>query len=333
MSNLVKRQHYVPRTYLKHFSEQIDKKYIINVLPKSAKTVDKIFTSNIEKIALQKHLYTMPGKTTEQKMAIEKFYSVNLESKYDEMYAILTNPAKVEITDNERDLIISTVVTMFYRTTKWINLHNDLVKRSFEVVYQMCQNTGKDYFKFEEEKIYLKGRSLEQLTKDYNKEQQPMMILTQLEVAMKLITLRLNNFDSITVTKLGEEKDEFITSDNPVSVHNGGIDRLIPFDPTNVMRLPLDNKHTLFLMPEGSKEFKNRIFRNTMKKTVSSMERLTYNYRQSTDSEKFIFGSKSSLTSYLATKELSEKPMSKKDFEKTKDIKYLMEKGKDLGLF
>ena len=47
MADLVKRQHYVPRTYLKHFSVQSGDKYFIDALPTETTETDKIFNSNM----------------------------------------------------------------------------------------------------------------------------------------------------------------------------------------------------------------------------------------------------------------------------------------------
>lgn len=331
MADLVKRQHFVPRTYLKHFGFAKGDEVYINVLPRLEKTSDKIFDSNIKNIALKRHLYTLPGETIEQKMAIEKFYSDELERHYDRIYSILVNPEKNEITPEERELIISTVVTMFYRTTRWISMHNGLMDRVFESMFQLCAQTGKDYFMFEGHKMSIKGKTLKQFTEEHNKEQQPIMVMTQLEVAMKLIAIRIKN-DGIMVSKLGEDDAEFITSDNPVTAANPMTDRIMPFDPKNILRLPLDSKHMLILMPYGEEETLNRIVRNEVKGSVCNMEKLTSNFQQMEMAERFLFGSKKSLEGYLSTKEESERPLTKEEQEKFKGINELIQKGRDLGL-
>jgi hypothetical protein len=326
MADLVKRQHYVPRTYLKHFAEQKGDEYSIHVLPVEATETDKIFNSNIKNVALERHLYTLPGETVEQQMAVEKLYSEHLEAHYDTIYGILTNPNKTEITTEERELIISTVVTMYYRTTKWVNASRDLMGRVFESAFHLCEQKGVDYFTFEGEKISIAGKTLEEFTKEFNKSRQPGMILIQLETAFKLIALRMLN-DSICVNKIEDEKLEFITSDNPVVAKNNNTERFAPFDPTNVLELLIDSKHKLILIPECPPEFRNRIFRRSSTSPFSEIEKLTTNYSQMQNSEKFILGSKSALESYLSTKQESERPI--KDGESTADI---WQKLKDLGL-
>jgi len=316
-SNLVVRQHFVPKTYLKHFGTRIQKAYMINALPADAIEKSKIFEASTKSVAFEKHLYTLPGETVEQKMAVEKFYSDELEQHYNDIYEILVDPNKNTITAQERELIISTVVTMYYRTTKWVNASKDLMGRVFMQMFNLCQQTGKDYFTYEGEKISIKGKTLEQFTKEFNDERQPSMILLQLETAFKLIALRMKN-DGICVIKLDEDKHEYITSDNPVIANNHNSQHFAPFDPNNLLRLPLDSKHTLMLVPECLEGQELTIVRNNTKGVFAEMEKLTANSSQTQNAEKHIFGSKSGLESYLDVKVESERPI--KEGETTADI-------------
>lgn len=331
MAELVKRQHYVPRTYLKHFCED-DEQTTIFVLPKESTNVKDIFSSSIQNVALKKHLYTMPGKTIKQKMAIEKFYSKALEANYDSIYQVLTNSSKNELSDSERELIISTVITMYYRTTIWFNMQDDLMNRSFEVAFQMAKSVGKDYFIYEGKKHSFKGKTLEEFSKEYNEQQRPTMVLTQLDVAMKLIKLHLKS-DAIIVSKLSNEDDEFITSDNPVMVSNENGDRHPkPFDPNNILKLPLDKKHVLYLMPYAEKENFNTIFRNQLEGEVSSLERLACNYKQVVFAERFAFGTKEALEAYLKIKQNSEKELSDEEYSDLDSLTKVVEKAKKDGI-
>lgn len=203
----------------------------------------------------------------------------------------------------------------------------------FRKAYSLCEQTGKDYFFFEKRKISIEGKSLEQLTSEYNSEQQPNMVMTQLETAFKLITLRINNFDGIVISKLGDEGSEFITSDNPVSASNINHDQVMPFDPTNLLKLPLDPKHVLMIMPNGEKDTSNTIFRNEMKGTMCESQRLSSNYQQMQLSERFLFGQKSALEGYLNTKEKTEKPLTAEELETTtRKLEVLRKQMKDMGL-
>lgn len=325
-TELVKRQHYVPRTYLKYFSESKGKDYVIHALASEETEKNKIFPANTKDVAVERDLYTLPGETAEQKMAVEKFYSEEFEAHYDSIYFILTNEHINEISVAQRELIISTVITMYYRTTKWVNLNKDFMLRVFAQAFHLCDKTGKDYFMFENEKFSIAGKSLEEFTKEFNSNQQPGMILTQLEVAFKLIALRIKN-DSICVVKINNDNLELITSDNPVTAANNNPERFAPFDPSNVLELPLDPKHRLLLIPECPPEQLNRIFRRNSYSPFDEIEKLTSNYSQMKNSERFIFGSKKALESYLITKQESERPI-----ENGENMADIFKKLKELGL-
>jgi len=162
--------------------------------------------------------------------------------------------------------------------------------------------------------------------KNYNKERQPSMILTQLEVALKLIAIRVKN-DSICVIKIEDENLELVTSDNPVIASNNNPERFAPFDPTNILKLPLDSKHILMLMPECAEGLEKRIFRIISRRPFAEIEKLTANYSQMQNSERYIFGSKKALESYLITKQESERPL-----EEGENMADVFAKLKELGL-
>ncbi|CAC9974439.1 DUF4238 domain-containing protein [Flavobacterium panici] len=304
----VKRQHYVPRTYLKNFSSERGDKYFIKALPSANCIEEAIYESSTLNICLQTGLYTLPGETEQQRMLIEKFYSDNYEAYYDEVYQILTNPTRKTITEAERELIISTVVTMFYRTTKWINQHNTFFNRVLENAYALAKNNGFDYIIFEKEKVSIANKTLEQLQKEYKFESRPSQVITQLETALSLIKWRTQK-DTIMVVKIIDDP-EYITSDNPVAYDGPSGKNLAPFDAENILKLPLDPKHLLLLMPYGNEENKLNITRSERSGIASENSKLTSNYSQLLNSERFLLGTDKGLKSYISTKQETERPLS-----------------------
>ena len=294
MSELVKRQHFVPRTYLKHFGHTRGGKTYIYTCPKEGMP-NKIRETNVEDTAVKKHLYTLPGNTIAQKMAIEKFYSRELEAHYDSIYKILTDPRRIKLSPTERELIVSTVVTMFYRTTWWLSTHQNNFNNMLHSVYRLCEREKKDYFNFNGTKISIVGKTPDQLTREYTKEHQPTMMLNSLEIAIKLISLRMKK-DVIVIHRLTNEKAEFITSDNPVTAQNLS-GNTIPFDDRNILRLPLDAKHMLSLTPLTGMEELNTVNRHRLDKINER-----FNKEQLEMSERFVFGSQTGLKLFLEQK-------------------------------
>lgn len=328
-----KRQHYVPRTYLKHFAQERGGNYFIKALPTNDFRVEKIFEISTANICLENDLYTLPGETAEQRMLLETFYNENYESEYDKIYQLLIDPNKKELKDAERRQIISTVVTMFYRTTKWLNAHNVFFNSVLEQTFNLSKQLGKDYFMMENEKVSIAGKTLDQLQREFISESRPDQVIIQLQVALRLINIRSVN-DGIFVIKLGEHSSEFVTSDNPVTYSNIKENRFIaPFDPTNMLTLPLDPKHRLLLMPYAEKDSKKLIIRQEYKDGMCFGERLTANYVQSENAERFMLGTDSGLKSYLKTKEFSEAPINDEDAEGLSTYAALLKRGKDRGLY
>jgi hypothetical protein len=331
-----KRQHFVPRVYLKYFSSESKGEFFINALPKASPTSDKIFQPNIKNIALEKDLYTLPGDTQEERMLIETFYSENFEKHYDNVYQILTDPNKNSVTAEERRLILSTVTTMFYRTTKWINSYNEFMKREIHEMFALAKQAGTNFFVFEKEKILIEGKTEEQLLNEFKLENKPSQVITQLQAALKLIEVRSQR-DGISVIKLDDGKEnEFITSDNPVSYYRVGVNEIIPFDPMNILSVPLDKKHILMLMPYGDAQTNKMIFRRTETAMTSFSQKLTANYSQWNNSEKFIFGTENGLKGYLAKKEETERPLTPEELNKAesrqKAFEEVLKKMKGMGL-
>jgi hypothetical protein len=330
-TDLVKRQHYVPRTYLRYFSQPKGSEFYISSLDKSTPAEENIFGINITNVALAKHLYTLPGNTVEEKMLLEKFYSDEIEVHYNDVHRMLLDPSKTTLTDKERELIISTVVTMFYRTTKWISQHNELMERVFTQMFDLCQQYGKDSFLFEKVRIDIKGKDLQSFLRENKIENQPGQVITQLEVAIKLIQLRSVR-DSIYVVELADAESEFITSDNPVICENVKGGHIEPGDPTNILKLPLDSKHMLYLVPYGDASDKNMLVRRKVSGTMCEMEMLTLNYSQFHNAERFILGTDSALREYLKTKEATERPLTNDELEKLNTKQDIISKMKDMGL-
>lgn len=330
-----RRQHFVPRTYLKRFASQRGNEFFIHALSNAEPKEDKIFELNIANAGVQKDLYTLPGENEAQRQMIENFYSDNFETHYEQLYEILTNQDKTEVNAGERELIIGTVVTMLYRTTKWINSHNQFMERVLTDMYHLTKQVNKDYFMFEKEKISIKDRTLDQLIDEYKLESKPSQLMTQLDVAIRLLQVR-GKADGIYVIRLSGNDHEFITCDNPVSYFRVGVNEIMPFDPRNVLSLPLDKKHLLMLMPYTDDQTKHLIMRTTFDGKMALNQKITSNFTQWRNSERFILGGRESILSYLATKEETEKPLTPEELKnlepRRKAFDEVVKKAKDLGL-
>lgn len=283
-----KKHHFVPRTYLKNFSHKKNDDYYVHVLQKD-QSYDKIFESNIINVCAENHLYTLSG-TDESKLMLEDIYSNIFENQYDNLYSVLTNDSIIEISPEIKKSIVSAVITMFYRTKKWINIYSSHTDEVMNKLYQVSKQYGSDsYINSNGETINIKGKTLEELQiNEKNKSRIP-LIITQLKAALKLIEAK--QFDNINVFKIIDE-NEFITSDNPVLPMNINRQRTIPFDIDNAYYLPISNKYLLSIFPrEVDLPVLNKIIR-----LIIGREQIEgFNNMQLFNSDKFLIGSTSSL--------------------------------------
>jgi hypothetical protein len=210
------------------------------------------------------------------------------------------------------------------------------MKRVIHEMFALAKQGGTNFFMFEKEKISIEGKTEEQVLNGFKLEDRPSQVMTQLQVALRLIEVRSQR-DGINVIKLNDGKgNEFITSDNPVSYYRVGVNEIMPFDPMNVLSVPLDNKHILMLMPYADEETNKMIFRRTDTAMMSFTQKLTANYDQWNNSEKFIFGTDTGLKEYLAKKEETERPLTPEELKKAeprqKAFEEVLKKARHMGL-
>ncbi|MCG6191582.1 DUF4238 domain-containing protein [Maribellus maritimus] len=282
-----KKQHFVPRTYLKNFGFKKNDDFYVNVFPKN-KSIDNLFESNITNICAENHLYTLTGDY-ESRQLLENIYSNIFEVEYPSLYEILTNDNIFEVSPENKKSIISAIITMFYRTKKWLNEINNFNDKSLSKVYQICKQFNVDYYTDPNgNKISIKGKSIEELKQTKKNETRIPFVLTQLKTALRLIEIKQK--DNLNVFKI-EGKNEFITSDNPVFASNINKVQTIPFDIDNAYYLPISNKYLLSIFPNEDLLKNNRIIRMVM----SDDQVKKMNKRQLLNCDKFIIGSKNEI--------------------------------------
>jgi hypothetical protein len=322
-----KRQHYVPETYLKRFGyERKEKEFQIGALNKD--TLEKPFTPNTDKICLQTDLYTLDGETEEDRQIIENFYGSEIETNYDNIYSILTDDNIKSIDDKTKYDIIGFAITLLYRVTKWITSHNSFMKRVFEKSISLAESVDKDYFIYQDQKIYFKNKTIDDLIRDYADKQRTGQVISQLKVAIDLISLRKD--DSISVVKISGDNN-FITSDNPVVLYNFGSRHIAPFDPNNEIHLPLNSKYKLTIYPKESISIPNYISRISHKDSLAITETWVNNYEQYRNAERFLLGDYNTLLDFKNFKTKMEAQSNVKQ-DQTEEFNRLIDMAKKLGL-
>lgn len=129
-------QHYVPKVYLKNFSQKRKKDFFIDAYNISEKIY---FNTNIKGICAEKDLYTLSNDTTNAKdvLAIENMYANFLEPIYEESYKILTNPKILQLTPSQHANILIGIFQFYARNPKWmydaIEKHKVIIARQLKI--------------------------------------------------------------------------------------------------------------------------------------------------------------------------------------------------------
>jgi hypothetical protein len=296
------KMHFVPRTYLKHFAKKKRRDYIINVLPKRSLDKFSIYPRNTKDVCYETDIYKLNGSTEDERQFIETMYRFVYEEGYDDLYKVLTDESRKFLTAEERYATIAFMVSMFYRNVTWGNTYNTFMDRLYNGAYQLAKENDKDSFIMtdgdgNEEEISFEGKSLEQFQKDMKEKDRAMVALTMAEKTFQLTRARLIN-DVVCVTKLSDGY-EYVTSDNPVIVRNNETKQPIPFDPTNILSMPIDNKHLVQLRSMGNEVNPLMLCLAKEEPLISKASSMINNHSQASQADKLILGSETGLRQLL----------------------------------
>lgn len=300
MAKETKRQHYVPRTYLKHFSEKNNQgKYQINV--KHSKEDKPTYRTNIENVCHQNSLYTIdfPGATQKQRHSLDIFYERTFESDYDSILDLLLNNDITDISQEQKDLIIGTIISMYLRVAKWLNVSKENQKQSIDQLIQVAKEMN--YYEVDlgnGETWDISGKSVEDLLKELEIKRKLGFYYFQIESFNALINKR--RFNSINVYKNADD-DEFITSDVPIVLNNGSQELVSEIDEYCHVSLHLTPDYCITILPLEDKL--SRISRFSMEPERSKLYCAVNNDHQFRNSERYILGCERGIKNYLANQD------------------------------
>jgi len=299
MNEITQRQHFVPRTFLKHFAEK--KKYrAFQISVFHSKEEKAPYKTNIENVCQQNNLYTIDfdNATNPQKMALEGFYSRYFEQDYDEIFELLTDDSKVEITLAEKDKIINTKVSMYFRVAKWLNQSTKVQKIALEKLMTIANELNNFNVHLGNGNYWnIEGKSIDDLLKDLKTNTRLKFIINQLDGISKIVKSRI--YDSINIyTPYGDH--EFITSDVPIVLNNGEVKLITHLDERCHITLNFSPKHCITLIPGD--ELKLRLKRVHLKDNCSFMIVGINNDHQFRNSERYILGTEKGINFYIEQK-------------------------------
>lgn len=213
-----RKQHYVPRAYLKYFSINEKNSFSTYVLDKNG----KIFKTNIENIACERDFYEIKNPTIEvfkEPNYIEKTFSNNYENKipdvFNKLIAIskLANNESVILYKSLKIEISKLIVVQLFRTKKGLSYFDSIVN-------DYKNNTIASIMPYEK---YFTPKIVEQINEIKNNNQ----FFKDAEFEelfsddlMNLLTNILCNKTWCLYKNINTRNCQFITSDHPVVSFN-----------------------------------------------------------------------------------------------------------------
>lgn len=286
-----KHQHFIPKSYLKNFSNiEGDKAFVETMNVQTNEIKSKI---SINDICVSKNIYTLPDVKGEGKYALERYYGENVDGVYPDVYKLLTDDTIIEISSDDRHKILSTALSLYFRTDKFLNRNIDSIKNTLNEISNI------DFKQNPQVPVVVNG-------KEYVVEEQTMYaVLNQIKIDTKLAYLigHLEDWENfvehkyqsqISVYRVSEEIP-LITCDNPVDIYNPTNSSADIFDPANSIQLPLDQYHYLWISPNTEPSKRNIIYRGMRDKWFA----LTSNSTMQHNATNFIISKASSLQQHL----------------------------------
>ena len=290
--NNPEKQHFLPKSYLKNFANVQGNKAFVEVM--NVKSGQIIYPVSTKKICFSKDIYTLPDVDDNNKYFLEHFYANNIDGVYPEVYRMLTDPRFITITEDQRDKILHTCLSFYFRNIRFLNDKNDkldsLIDRftanteSSDSAKIFIQFGGRQYNFHKGEIDYIRKKAMVDNRMDF--------ILEHVQDWKNFVGFK--NSSQITVCKiLGDVK--LITSDNPVRIEGDQNRTFNLFDPRNSIQLPLDQEHLLWISPNEKDVDRNKIYHQVRDKWFA----LTSNYIMSQDASEWIISKKGFIKMYL----------------------------------
>lgn len=291
MSN-PKHQHFIPKSYLKNFAEEKDKKYFVEAKLKSEDSPKKTLLS-INDICVDKNIYTIPTLEDDDKYSLERFYAEKVDSLYPWIYKKLINPDVVFINRFERIQIIMTTMSLFFRTPKFLNFNEKKLDTIINyAIKNKSDGNGNIKFKFGDYDLDFNISNLEEVRTNLKIRNKLNFLQQHLKDWNQFIQFKINA--GISVFKIKDDIN-LITSDNPVIMDSVIGNSFNVFDPTNMISLPLDNKHYLTIFPNTESSLTDRIFRGERDLWFA----LSTNLEVENNSEEWILGQPLTISNHL----------------------------------
>lgn len=293
MSQIVKNQHYIPRSYLKNFgylvseytrpSGKVDQKYSIHNIEKGG----EIKHNSTKKICKMDYLYDLPFADEKHKQFIEKAYDQKTDKHFTEVTRFIEDDQALILNNEMREKILKCGLSLYFRTPK----HVALSDRENLIISKLPKN--------KQQKLYdvFKTKRLKSHIENFD----------------KLFHQKKNN--GISINKAVGDWD-FISGDNPVIVRGKSGQFEGAFDVDSIIHIPFTPKYSITIMPDNTSN-ENPTFNRY---DYSNDSIMTINHDIEQHHEQYVFGTERALNDYLNESPIYKAPVLK-NHPKVLDLK------------
>lgn len=288
-----KRHHYIPKSYLKNFALNQDDKFFVEAKLISEEAIKPDLISTVD-ICVGKNLYTIPNVEGDDKYAIERYYASEIDAIFPGIYQLLINEEISELTDEQRRNVILTTLSLFFRTPKFLNQNAKYLDGMLQYAVQnYMDEEGRVILKHDIYDLDFHISQVAQIREDLNIQNKITFLNDHMKDLHEFVEYKLKaGMMMITITS----DANLITSDNPVIIRSQVNREFNLFDPTNIIHVPIDNKHYLMIAPNSEDALPNAVFRTTHD---DIMFVLTNNLQVEHNAESWIFGKPGTVKAHI----------------------------------
>lgn len=247
---------------------------------------------SIKDVCVKKHLYTLPG-TTDDRFNLERYYAEHVDEIYPEIYSMLTDSTKMNISGKERRKILNTLLSLYFRTPKLLHFINGI---SDSAIMSALDRLPPDQ---EHIKLNFDGREysfhrseIESIKKKEREFNRHGFLSSHLATWHDYVAFKLR-CGIMVMTNVSDV--DLVTSDNPVLI-KGKTRPFQLFHPENFIQIPIDRKHYVIIAPNTEEVMLNRIFRANATDAMI----ISCNYQIGRNADRHVFGYAGTVTKNLA---------------------------------
>jgi hypothetical protein len=287
-----RRQHFIPKSYLRQFSDMEGDKAFVEAY--NVNSGELKYPFSIANLCVSKNIYTLPAANDKDKYSLEHFYAENVDAVYPEVYKILTDHKVIKISEEQRQKILYTTLSLYFRTSRFLDEKNDELDWIIERI-------SKDSRPGENAELFLQfgGRGYKFLRKDIENVKDTIRIANRTDFIFghleKWQDFVKHKYDSQIGVSYILGDVNLISCDNPVKIDNHKVHTQDVFDPDNSIQLPLDQKHLLWISPNSKDWNRDMIYRGVRDKWFA----ITSNHSMQKDATDWIFSKKGCISKYF----------------------------------